>query len=180
MDSDVLQRVIELRRPWLDDVMLLASALGAGGFVWWVTALITMIFPDKRAAAYRMLLAGLFAWSISEFVVKPAVDRPRPFEVDSSIAVIDAKPPTESFPSGHAAMAFAFALAASRMIPGSAWIWWPLAAVISISRVYIGVHWPSDVLGGAAGGLLAGWFVLGGRAPQAASFFATHPRKQPA
>ena len=43
--------------------MLLASALGAAGFIWWVTALITMVFPNKRAAAWRMLLAGFLTWA---------------------------------------------------------------------------------------------------------------------
>ena len=162
-DSSLLHHVIQLRRPWLDDVMLLASALGAGGFIWWVTAVITMIFPNRRAAAWRMLLAGLFTWAISEYALKPAFDRARPFEVDPTIVVIDAKPTTDSFPSGHAAMAVSYALAGSRMLPGSAWVWWPLAAIVSTSRVDIGVHWPSDVIGGAVIGLVCAWFVLGGR-----------------
>jgi len=143
--------------------MLLASALGAGGFIWWVTALITMVFPDKRAAAWRMLLAGIFTWAISEYTLKPLFDSTRPFEVDSTITVIDARPQTPAFPSGHAAMAAAYALAGSRMLPGSAWVWWPLAAIVAVSRVYLGVHWPSDVIGGALIGLACAWFVLGGR-----------------
>jgi undecaprenyl-diphosphatase len=155
--------------------MLLASALGAGGFVWWVTALIAMVFPARRSAAYRMLLAGLFAWAISEFAIKPAFDRARPFAVDASITVIDAKPQTASFPSGHAAMAVAYAMAGSRLLPGSGWIWWPLAALVAVSRLYIGVHWPSDVLGGALLGFLSGWFVLGGRPIRSAPFSTVHP-----
>ena len=145
--------------------MLLASALGAGGFIWWVTALITAVFPNKRAAAWRMLLAGFLTWGVSEYALKPLFDRARPFEVDPTITVIDARPTTAAFPSGHAAMAFAYALAGSRMIPGSAWIWWPLAAIIAVSRVYIGVHWPSDVIGGAVVGLACAWFALGGPRP---------------
>jgi undecaprenyl-diphosphatase len=146
--------------------MLLASALGAGGFIWWVTAVITMMFPDKRAAAWRMLLAGFLTWGVSEYALKPAFDTPRPFELDSTITVIDAKPTTGAFPSGHAAMAVAYALAGSRMIPGSACLWWPLAVIVAVSRVYIGVHWPSDVVGGALVGLACAWFALGGRIPK--------------
>ena len=166
MDTSLLHYVIQLRRPWLDDVMLLASALGGAGFIWWVTALITMVFPNKRAAAWRLILAVLFTWTVNEFMLKPLIDRPRPFVADSTITVIDARPTTPAFPSGHAAMAVAGAVAGSRMLPGSAWVWWPLALIVALSRVYIGVHWPTDVIAGAAIGLGAAWFVLGGRAHQ--------------
>ncbi len=161
-DGQLLRYLVDLRRPWLDDLMLLFSALGAAGFIWWITALITMVFPDKRAAAWRMLLAGLLAGGVSEYALKPSFDRPRPFEVDRTLTVIDARPQSRSFPSGHAAMAVAYALGGTRMIPGSAWVWWPVAAIVAVSRVYSGVHWPSDVLGGAVVGLACAWFVLGG------------------
>ena len=169
MDSSLLHYVIQLRRPWLDDVMLLASALGAGGFIWWVTAVITAVFPNKRAAAWRMLLAGVFTWGVCEFALKPAFDTPRPYEVDPTITVIDARPTTGAFPSGHAATAVAYALAGSRMIPGSAWVWWPLAVIVAVSRVYIGVHWPTDVIAGALVGLFCAWFTLGGSRPRPVS-----------
>lgn len=163
LDAALLDFAIQLRRPWLDDVMLLASAIGAAGFIWWVTALIAMVFPARRAAAWRMILAVLFTYAINDLALKPLVDRARPYDVDPAIAVIDAKPLTPSFPSGHTAMAMAGALAGSRMLSGSGWIWWPLAIVVAVSRIYIGVHWPTDVIAGAIVGLTTGWFVLGGR-----------------
>lgn len=143
--------------------MLLASALGAAGFLWWITALISMVFPNKRAAAWRLLVAVALTWIVHEFILAPLVNRARPFEVDTSITIIDARPTTASFPSGHAAMAVAGALAGSRMLPWSAWVWWPLACIVAVSRVYTGIHWPSDVVVGALIGLGTAWFVLGGR-----------------
>ena len=143
--------------------MLLASALGAAGFIWWVTALIAMVFPNQRAAAWRLLIAVGLTWTINDLLLKPLVDRARPFEVDASITIIDARPTTAAFPSGHAAMAVAGAVAGSRMIPWSAWAWWPLALLVAVSRVYIGVHWPSDVAVGALVGFAITWFVLGGK-----------------
>ena len=162
-DHSLLTLLLNSRRMWLDEVMLLASALGAGGFIWWVTAMITMVFPNKRAAAWRMILVIAFTYLISDVSLKSLIARDRPFTVDPAIIVIDARPSSSAFPSGHAAMAAAGALAGSRMLPGSAWVWWPFALVVAISRVYIGVHWPSDVIGGVLIGVACAWFVLGGR-----------------
>jgi len=144
--------------------MIFASAVGSAGFVWWVFALIASVFPARRAAAWRLLLAVAVSFLVSHYVLRPVFDRPRPFTVMAELSVIDAKPITPSFPSGHAAMAVAGALAGARMIPASAWILWPLAGLVAVSRIYIGVHWPSDVLAGAIVGLACAWFVLGGRA----------------
>jgi undecaprenyl-diphosphatase len=162
LDQSLLHYVIQLRRPWLDDVMLLASALGAAGFIWWITALITMVFPGMRMAAWRMLLVVFFTWLIADVSMKPLFNRDRPFEADLTISVIDAKPLSRSFPSGHAAIAVAGAMAGARLIPYSAWVWWPLGVIVATSRIYVGVHWPSDVLAGMVIGATCGWFVLGG------------------
>ena len=142
--------------------MLFSSAIGSAGFIWWVTALISGVFPDKRAAAWRMLLAVAFTYAISDLILKPMFDRPRPYQVNESITVIDARPDTSAFPSGHAAMAVAGAIAGAQLIRYSAWFWWPLAAIMAVSRIYMGVHWPTDVVAGALVGLAAAWFVLGG------------------
>lgn len=143
--------------------MILASALGAAGFIWWVLALITAVFPARRTAAWRLVLALIFTFVISDYVLKPLFDRPRPFDSSPALVVIDARPQTPSFPSGHAAMATAGAIAGARMLPPAAWVLWPLAMVVAVSRVYVGVHWPSDVLAGIAVGAACAWFVLGGR-----------------
>jgi undecaprenyl-diphosphatase len=60
-------------------------------------------------------------------------------------------------------MAMAGALTVTRMLPRSSWILWPIAALIAASRIYLGMHWPTDVVAGAAFGLAVAWFVLGGR-----------------
>ena len=145
--------------------MILASAIGSAGFVWWVFALIASVFPARRAAAWQMLLALGFSFAITDWVIKPLVDRPRPFAVIADLPVIDAKPTTSSFPSGHAARAVAGALAGARILPGAGWVLWPLAIVVSASRVYVGVHWPTDVIAGMIVGVACAWFVLGGRLP---------------
>jgi undecaprenyl-diphosphatase len=167
MDARILQQVIELRRPWLDDLMVVASALGAGGFVWIILGSIAGIFPQHTPAMWRLWLAVAMAFLIVDDLVKPFFERPRPFDV-MEIPLIDARPNSPSFPSAHAAMAAAGALAATRIFPGAGWILWPAAVVVAVSRVYLAVHWPSDVFAGFVIGLAVTWFVLGG------SRFASH------
>src|SRR5687768_6669709 len=161
-DATLLDFVMQLRRPWLDDVMVVASALGAGGFVWIIFGTIAGIFPNNTAAMWRLWLAVAVAFLIVDDVVKPLFERPRPFEV-VDVRLIDARPLSASFPSAHAAMAAAGALAGTRMMPAAGVALWPLAILVIASRVYLGVHWPTDVIIGALLGAGIAWFVVGGR-----------------
>jgi len=164
LDTFLFTLINQRHAPWLDDAMLFASAIGRVSFVWLAVAVISAVFPKRRMAALRVGLAVGLCYLVVDGVIKPVADRDRPFEAMADVRLIDQRPLSGSFPSGHAASAFAGALATSRLLPSARLVWWPLAVAIAFSRVYVGAHWPSDVLSGAVIGLAIGWFALGGRA----------------
>ena len=166
MDFEIalVRELQTFRRPWLDDGMILASALGAGAFIWIIIGSIAGIFTRHTAAMWRLWLA--LALFIVDDLAKPFFDRQRPFQVMPDVRLIDARPSSAAFPSGHASMAAAGAFSPTRMLPQARWIFWPLAVIIAFSRVYLAVHWPTDVLAGGLLGLAIGWFVQGGCRPE--------------
>ena len=84
-------------------------------------------------------------------------------------------PRSYSFPSGHAASTFGAAITVSRMWPQTRFIWWTLALLIGYSRVYLGHHYPLDVIGGAVFGISLAFWVLGGRHRSTYASTLPHP-----
>ena len=151
--------------PWLDVVMGQASLAGQAGFIWLVIGVFaTLRRPVLAARLWQLVLAVVLCYVLVDDVLKPAIARTRPFEAVADVRVVGGRPVTYSFPSGHAASAFAGAFVVTLMLPRARWWLWSLAVIIAISRVYIGVHYPLDVTAGALVGLAVGAFVAGGRA----------------
>lgn len=143
--------------------MISATALGTFGFLWFAVAIVAACFPGKRAAAWRLALTVAFAYLVVDFLIKPLVDRPRPFDVLPAVQqLMIQRPLSASFPSGHAAWGMAGAVAGTRIWRPLGWFLWPFGVLVAVSRVYLAVHWPSDIAVGAMVGLACAWFVLGG------------------
>jgi undecaprenyl-diphosphatase len=146
--------VVAHRVGGLNWAMWTLSAIGRGGTVFLVIGVglaIARRVPARGLA--RLLLAIVLATLVADHLLKPMVHRQRPFRQQPAIEVIGGRPDDASFPSGHAANAFAGASVLGRLLPSAAWIWWSVAAGVAVSRVYLGVHYPLDVLAGAAVGL---------------------------
>jgi membrane-associated phospholipid phosphatase len=109
-----------------------------------------------RQAAKRGLVADLLTSALVNGPLKLSAHRPRP---RGRLRGIRRLPHSYSFPSGHSAAAFAFATAASRKLPPAGALLIPLASLVAYSRVYLGVHYPSDALVGAAIGTTLGLAV---------------------
>jgi undecaprenyl-diphosphatase len=134
----------------LDKVFVRASRAANRSVIWLAVSgvLVAVGGSRGRRAAERGLMAIAVTSAIVNGPLKLIFRRARPSLQPPLVPL----PRTTSFPSGHAASAFAFALAVSREIPASAVLLLPLALTVSYSRVYVGVHYPSDVLLGAAVG----------------------------
>ena len=155
-----LERFVVLHRVgWLDWVFQSLSWLGTLGFVWVAIAAV-VAGATRRPPVFLLTVAGVAAADLLAFAIKTivAVDRP-PVRYASPEPLV--RVPTDySFPSGHTATSFAAALILARAVPGRAWLFYVLAAAIGFSRIYAGVHYPIDVLGGALLGLLVATALL--------------------
>jgi undecaprenyl-diphosphatase len=117
-------------------------------------------FLWRRPTILLAVLAGVAIAELSSFGLRDLVGRPRPFRRYALPHPLGHTPRDWSFPSGHATMAFASAAILSYYRPRFAPLFFLLAVAIGFSRVYVGVHYPLDVLGGALLGLLIGGLVI--------------------
>lgn len=151
--------------PLLDVLMPALSWAGNLGAVWLVLLGVIAAFGKKTGRG--IALAGLIGLAIglaSSEIIKEITMRPSPFAALPDARMLIAAPHSYAFPSGHATSAFAAAsgavLAAKKLlgrVPPWGWAMLALAAVISYTRLYVGVHYPTDVAAGVLLGIACGW-----------------------
>lgn len=153
-----------INTPLLDDVMVFVTRLADSGAIWIIMGALLLCFKKTRRCGFVMLLTLLCAFLISEYLVKPIFMRPRPFEVLESIRLIIPKPSGASFPSSHTTISFASAMVLFKFNRSYGIYALILAFFIAISRVYLGVHFFTDILIGALLGTAIGFisYKLGG------------------
>jgi undecaprenyl-diphosphatase len=160
LDESLRSWVVTHRFAALNPIMWSISAVGEGGMVWLATAAVLTVMRRMRPLdLVRLAATVLTASLLVNEVVKPIVGRQRPFTAIAAIQTIGVRPGDASFPSGHAANAFAGCYVLSGSVGAARIIWWTLAVSIAYSRVYVGVHYPLDVIGGALFGWLCGLVV---------------------
>ncbi len=171
---DIVQQFDEQALVWiaehircavLNPLMELYTQLGNTGLLFIVLGLAMLLWRPTRKAGFSALCAMLIGLVVVNFTIKPLVSRPRPWLVIENFVNLVPERDPNSFPSGHTNAAFAFAIAVCASAPKK---WMKIAAVcaavvMGLSRLYVGVHFPSDVLAGAAigslCGLLGAWVV---------------------
>jgi undecaprenyl-diphosphatase len=163
LDYAVFQWLRLHHSPFLDILMAGVSDISRAGALWVLLAvLIGFAYPSRWPGVVQVVLAIAVSFLITDAVAKPLFNRSRPFESYADSRVYGYKPTTRSFPSGHAASAMAGAFALARLAPEGRALFWALAMLVMFSRVYLGVHYPADVIFGAVLGVAIATFVVGG------------------
>ncbi len=148
-----------LSHPSAETVLVAVSRLGDFGFIWIALALVLVVVRASRRAGVSMLAALLFGYLVCNLTLKPLIERLRPCDLVADVSLI-ACPPDFSFPSGHTTSAFAAACALAWFYPkaGAAALFF--AVLMALSRMYLFVHFPSDILAGAAVGALCAFVAV--------------------
>ncbi len=160
LDGSLLLWIQTLHLSWLDPVVSVFTTLGNAGILWIVLSLAMLCWRPTRKAGLLALGAMALGLLVTNLTIKPLVERPRPW-LDLPIAPLVVEDDPHSFPSGHTCAAFAAGMIWMRALP---WHWGRMLAVVlavcmGLSRLYVGVHYPSDVLAGAVIGSLCAWAV---------------------
>lgn len=147
-----------LRGPATDAFFVFYTTLGNMGLCWLVLSVAMLCTQKTRKAGLAGLVALLVGFLCTNVILKPLVCRTRPWLVVEGLTTLVAEHDPHSFPSGHTCAAFAAALAwrpyLSKKWGNAALV---CAALMGFSRLYVGVHFPTDVLAGAVIGCLSGW-----------------------
>ncbi|WP_304508408.1 phosphatase PAP2 family protein [Anaerotignum sp.] len=159
IDIMILTQIRSLfHAPWLDKPMILISTLGNNGFLWIALAVIFFSLGNKKKPwrAWGILLLFCLAANIlvCNVLLKPMVARIRPYDL-LGYDILVPRLADFSFPSGHTSASFAAAAVIYTMNKKWGIVVFIFAALMGFSRLYLGVHFPSDVLAGA----LLGWIV---------------------
>jgi undecaprenyl-diphosphatase len=163
VDFAAFQWLRSHQSPLLDALMAGISDIARSGAVWIALALlIGVLYGSRWKAVVQVFIAVALSFPITDGIAKPLFNRQRPFESYADSRVYGYKPTTRSFPSGHAASAIAGAYTLARLAPEARSIFWIVAALVAFSRVYLGVHYPADVIGGGVLGWAIAAFVVGG------------------
>ena len=143
-EFQILDKLQTIHTPLLDRFMVAITKLGDAGIVWIILTVILLLIPKTRKSGVYMAVALIADLIICNVILKPIVARIRPYSINQTVHLLVTPLKDYSFPSGRKRMA------AGTLI---------VSVLIAFSRMYLYVHYPTDVLGGLIIGLLCGWIA---------------------
>lgn len=156
-EASIILWIQENLRGVLDGFWIFVTHLGDEGYLWIALGIVLLCWKKTRPIGITVLLSLLFDFILINLTLKGLFSRPRPFVVNELITpLVGGVSPYRSFPSGHSGGSFAAMLALSKWVPKKVGI--PaiiLATMVALSRLYVGVHYPTDILGGFVVGLIS-------------------------
>lgn len=154
-EVSILLWIQENLRGVMDGFWIFITSLADKGWFWILIALILLIFKKTRMAGVIALIALAINHVLTNEILKDLFERPRPYTISTEIVTLIKQLSSYAFPSGHTSTSFSAAFVMFRMLPKKIGI--PalvLASMIGFSRMYVGVHYPTDVLGGIVIGFM--------------------------
>ena len=155
-EASIILWIQENLRGVMDGFWIFITSLGDGGYLWIALGIILLFFKKTRPIGFTVLISLLFNLIITNLTLKDLIGRSRPFVVNEAIKpLVGGVNLHTSFPSGHTSGSFSAMFALYRWVPKKIGI--PalvLAGLIAISRLYVGVHYPTDLLGGLVVGFI--------------------------
>lgn len=159
MEISILDWIQSMRTPIGDAVIPIITKLGNVGIIWILLSVVLLINPKTRKSGAIVAAALCVEFVLCNGILKNLFRRIRPCDVNTAIQLLIKRPKDFSFPSGHTAVSFA-AVAALMFAGEKKKLWLPalvLAVFIAFSRLYLYVHYPTDILGGIVVGIFAGY-----------------------
>lgn len=146
--------------PIMDSIMVLITNLGDRGLIWIIISIILLISKKYKKIGITMIVALLLTSIAGEGIIKNIIQRPRVFNSLMDIELIIKAPSSYSFPSGHTASSFAAATVLGYYIKKYKYVFYFCAFLVAFSRLYLWVHYPSDIVGGIILGILGGYIAI--------------------
>lgn len=154
---DLIQN--KLRCKFLDSLMIKFTSLGDGGIIWIAISFLLICYKKYRQAGVLILVGLIMGVLIGNCLLKNIICRPHPCWINRAASLLIPIPYDYSFPSCHTMSSF---IAAAVLLHTDIMFAYPaflLASVIAFSRLYLYVHYPSDIIGGIALGTIITHFV---------------------
>ena len=155
LEFAILYAIQNIHTDFLDRFILtIMNITGSYGQLWVILAVLLLFFKKTRKAGFTILISYAMVFVVGQYGLKDLIARPRPCHIDETVALLVSRPSSFSCPSTHSAWAFAAAASVFSWHKKFGIVVGVIALIVAFGRLYLFVHFPTDVLFGIALGIL--------------------------